>query len=437
MNWELAFQSTWNATIVFAGALAVGLLCYVFYRRKKERIPPRVFKLLVLLRSLAVLVIALFLLKPVIRYSRTEKENTIALVLLDISESMGIKDAAEGKTRLKAAMDALGEDKLLEKLQEKQKVHTYTFGSFVTEIENPDQFVKKSGLPESEEAHKATAIGEAIKETVSRIGESAISGLILLSDGINTKGADPQDVARFLGVPVYTLLAGGKMVEQGEFVDLGIASVPRDLEFIVDNKATIQIRVSNHGLGRFTEAERKLPLELKQKGENLASKHILFPASDGMREVEISYTPEKTGLYELELSFPVLEGETIEKNNKRTFTVRIIDPKIPTLLVEGTVRQEYKFLRHVLESDPNVEFTSVIKLRKDRFFHQGVDPGIKLNMGLPVHKKDYEKFDVIILGDISRREFSETQLEYLQEFVGDGGGLCVMGGYHAFGAGSS
>jgi uncharacterized membrane protein len=67
-----------------------------------------------------------------------------------------------------------------------------------------------------------------------------------------------------------------------------------------------------------------------------------------------------------------------------------------------------------------------------------VDPGIKLDYGLPVRKEDYEeKFDVVILGDIGRAEFTPLQLQYLKDFVTtSGGGLLTLGGYHAYGEGA-
>ena len=427
-NWEFAFTGNWPAATVLAvGALAIAL-GYLFYRSQRPQLRGLRFPLLCALRALAIAVAALFLLKPEIRFSRTEVEQTQVLVLQDVSESMGIRDATEGRSRLEAGLQVLKEApySLLERLSKVQTVRHFSFGAYTAEL-TPGKALRAE--------QKATAIGEALKEAVSRVGQLKLSGIVLLSDGVNTTGEDPGRVASVLGVPVFPVALGGKIGEQGKFHDVGIASTPRNLEFIVNNKATVRVRVSNFGLQNFTESERLLALSLREGDKPLADKPIPFPALNGTREVEIEYVPKELGIHRLTLSLPVLPGETVTENNARTFTVRVTDPKIRVLIVEGVVRTEYRFLRRTLESDPNVDLTSVVKLQKEQFLLQGVQPGIDLSRGLPAAREDFKKFDVVILGDIGREEFTDLQLEHLKGFVGDGGGLLVLGGYHAFGPG--
>ena len=115
--------------------------------------------------------------------------------------------------------------------------------------------------------------------------------------------------------------------------------------------------------------------------------------------------------------------------------MRVVDPKIRVLIVEGVIRSEYRFLRKVLGSDPTIEVTSVIKKNKEEFYQQDSDPGIDLSRGLPRNKEDLKKFDVVILGDIARAEFTDEQLQALKDFVSGGAGLLAIGGYHAYGPG--
>ncbi|GAG19200.1 unnamed protein product, partial [marine sediment metagenome] len=259
------------------------------------------------------------------------------------SQSMGIQDATEGRTRLEAARHLLRDEpyELLDRLARTQKVRFFTFGTFPTEAD-PD-------IPVQAE-RKATAIGEALQEAVVRVGETALSGVVLLSDGVNTAGEDPAKVARVLGVPVYSVALGGKVAERGKFIDIGIAGTPHSLEFIVNNKATIEVRLSNHGLTGFADGERQLDLSLYRGREKLADQSVQFPREDGAHEVRIEYTPKEVGIHKLTLVLPVLSGEVVEQNNRREFTVRVTDPKIRTLMVEGVVRAEYRFLRRVMES---------------------------------------------------------------------------------------
>ncbi len=76
-----------------------------------------------------------------------------------------------------------------------------------------------------------------------------------------------------------------------------------------------------------------------------------------------------------------LPGEPVTENNSREFIVRVMDPRIRVLIVEGVIRSEYRFLRKVLGSDPTIEVTSVIKKNKEEFYQQDSDPGIDLSRG--------------------------------------------------------
>jgi len=427
-SWQVAFTGTWPAWVVLGLGAAALALTWAFYRRKRGSVRPGVLRALTVLRAAAVVIVTLFLLKPVIRYSRTTKEQKTVAVLMDVSESMSIRDATEGRSRLEAGLHLLRGERhgLLRRLAEGQPVRLFSFGAFTAE-QDPRAPLRAE--------HKLTAIGDALRDVVTRVGEASLCGVVLLSDGVNTAGEEPHLVARGLGVPVYTVVLGGMVGKRGRFLDVGIASAPHNLEFIVNNEATLRVRVSNHGLSRFAPAERKLKLTLSGQGRELASTSVQLPAEDGVREVEVRYTPTETGIYKLTLSLPVLPGEVVKENNERSFTVRVTNPRIRTLLVEGVVRAEYRFLRRVLESDPNVELTSVVKLRRDRFYLQGVDPGIDLSRGLPSRKQDYAKFDVVVLGDIAADEFTAGQLQQLKDFVADGGGLLTMGGRNAYGSG--
>lgn len=426
-SWYLSFTGSWPTGVVLPVALAAVVLAHLFYRKKKARLAPGMFLVLSLLRTLAIVIAALFLLKPVICFSRTELEDKEVLLLVDVSESMSIKDALGGRTRLAAAVSLLHEEpfRLWDKLAADQVVRLFSFGAY-TRQEQP-------GSPLQPD-QKATALGEGLREALTHVGVESVGAVVLISDGNSNAGEDPVTVARTCPLPVYTVSVGGK-AEKGEFYDVGVSSTPHNLEFIVNNKATVNVRLRNFGLQSFAERDRELTLTLSKGGEELAATQILFPSRNATRNADIEFTPRELGIHKLVLSLPVIPGEMVTENNTRAFTVRVIDPRIRTLQVEGVARAEYRFLRRVLESDPNIELTSIIKLQKDKFLWQGIDPGVDLTRGLPTRKEDFEKFDVVVLGDIAREEFNIAQLEDLKDFVYGGGGLLAMGGYHAYGPG--
>jgi len=427
-NWQFTFTGTWPAGIVALIAAAAVALTFLFYRAKRAQLSRRAFILLTVLRALVIVATALFLMKPVLRFSRNRAEQNEVIVLQDVSQSMGIHDTIAGRSRLEAGLFLLREApyRILEKLSNTHKVRFFTFGSATAEREASGQFQANE---------RATALGDALKESVAQVGQQSAAAVVLLTDGVPTAGEDPRKVARTLGVPVFPIALGGRMAERGKFFDIGVADVPHNLELIVNNIGKLKFTLSNIGIEGLSDAERALTMTLKYKDQIVATAPVKFPAQNGSREAEMEYTPKEVGVQKLSVALPALPGEPITENNSREFIVRVVEPKIRVLIVEGVIRSEYRFLRKVLGSDPTIEVTSVIKKNKEEFYQQDSDPGIDLSRGLPRNKEDWKKFDVVILGDIARTEFTDEQLQVLKEFVSGGAGLLVIGGYHAYGPG--
>ncbi len=431
-DWEVAFTGEWPALLVICGALAAVVTACLFYRRHREKLSRRALRILSALRAATIMALAVCMLQPVLRFTVAEATRTTVALLVDVSESMKIRDAAGGSSRLEAAQSLLLEKPtdILRRLKRVQDVRVFTFGAVTGEVREPDD------LRRAKPDQKATALGEALKDAVREVGQSNVSALVVLTDGVSTQGEEPEAAARMLGVPVFPAALGGRLVEQGRFRDVGIVSVPQNPQLIVNNRARLEIEVSGRGLGALSESAREMTLLLEtEEGENLAETAVRWPADDGTTRVELEFVPERVGIQRMRARLPELEDETVKENNSRTFTIQVTDPRIRVLMVEGTVRSEYRFLRRALESDPNLEVSSVVKLSGRRFLVQGVQPGVDLSRGLPARPEDYQEFDVVVLGDIGREEFTGVQLELLKDFVDEGGGLLALGGYHAFGAG--
>ena len=106
-HWEIAFTGTWPALLVLSGGAAAAALAWAFYRRKRPVLPTRTFAMLAALRLLAIGVVTVFLLQPVLRVARTEARQAVVAVVVDASESMGIRDTADERSRLDAAVGLL------------------------------------------------------------------------------------------------------------------------------------------------------------------------------------------------------------------------------------------------------------------------------------------------------------------------------------------
>mgnify|MGYP000070018519 CR=1 FL=1 len=430
-QWDFALTGSWPAWLVLGLGCIAAVVSYFFYRRKQDLLTPRKFWLLSGLRALLILVAALFVLKPVIRMTRTELQSAQTAVLVDTSRSMSIEDAVGGSSRLDAARSFLASDKggILGEIQTSQDVKLFAFDETSRNLSGKDE------LENLKAGGRATGLGQAMEEIADRMKSESLSGIVLLSDGVSTFGPSPARVAREVPVPFFSVAVGGKLSQRGEFIDLGIGDLPNTPELIVQNEAELSIPVKGIGLADYSAPRRTVELTLSRDGETITTSTVKLPPEDATRSVKLKYVPQETGVHRLTVSLPALPEEVVQENNERTFTARVVDPSFKVLMVEGSVRAEYRFLRRTLVSDPNADVTAMAKLRKDRFLLQGKDPGIDLSRGLPAREGDFEYFDVIIIGSIASKEFTSLQLEYLTSYVENGGSVLFMGGYSAFGDG--
>ena len=427
-RWNIVLRGGQPSLAVAVGAAVAVALAMACYMRKRSAVGALSLFVLTALRSLAIVLVALFLLQPVLRIAYTETRRTHVAVLVDVSGSMRVPDAVNGETRVRAAAAVLrsGPADVLRRLADTHDVSLFTFGAVTSPVARPED------LDALRAEQRATAPGQALRVAVDEVGLKDLSGIVLLSDGIATQGEDAEKVAEaFEMVPIFPVAMGGRK----SFPDVGVAGVPAVPEFIVNNEATLKVDLGRTGLQELSDPERRLELKLNHGGQTLVSRTVQFPPADGTQQVALTFVPQRPGVMRLSLELDALRDELVTENNSRSFTVRATDPRIRVLIVEGVVRSEYRFLRRVLESDPNIELTGVIKLSGGRFFLQGVDTGMDLSRGLPARQEDFDKFDVVIMGDIGRDEFTGAQLADLRAFVDAGGGLCVLGGYHSFGAG--
>ncbi len=105
--------------------------------------------------------------------------------------------------------------------------------------------------------------------------------------------------------------------------------------------------------------------------------------------------------------------------------VRVVENKIKVLYVDGMPRWEYRYLKNALIRDETIDVSCFLASADFDFPQEGDLP---LAM-LPAKEEELATYDVIILGDVPRKVFSDAQLELFQRFVEKlGGGLLMEAG---------
>lgn len=397
---------------VAAAALAAAVVAWWAYARPPVDLTRRQRAILTALR-LSVLLVVLFLLLRPLRTEPVPPGGGVVAVLVDHSRSMAIPDA-DGVPRIDAAREIV-RDRLLPALGESFEVEVLAFGEALAAA---DVDALAAGASRSE-------IAAALDAVPAWFGGRAMTGIVVVSDGVATGGRDVAEVAARSPAPVYTLGIGNLRPGPDREVTALEAGQPVGTGSAVDVSATIV----SHGFG-----EASFDVRLSADGR-LVGVRRMRPGRDGAPVIavfRVAPDPALVSTYTVEV--PVDAAELVSGNNRRQVLVRPPDRPRRLLLVEGSPGYEHSFLKRTWLADPGIAFDAVVrKGQNDRgeqtFYVQG-DPArtATLAAGYPRTREALFRYDAVVLANIEAEFFRPDQLAMTAEFVSErGGGLLLFG----------
>ncbi len=418
-QWFLRYQpSFW----VLLALLAIVALFVLGYRRTASPLSRKWHALLFGLRFLSIGVLLFCLMEPTLSVSTVVSQKSAVLVLVDDSESMSIPDAPERQSRVAQVRAWLGATtqtgSLLQRLQENFRVETFRFSRNV------------EPLPAASELRgqgKSTNLSQALAFAARRAQQSALSGVVLITDGAASAGSDPLQTARELvaaQVPLFTVGVGTKLATDVQIAKVNAA--PAVLEnAVVEISALVQTRDYN---GVSTN------LELRE-GNTVVQRQAVTLREPSTR-VTMQFTPPRAGFAQYTLALPLQPQELVANNNQKSFLVNNRTRAARILYVEELHPWEFKFISRALEGDAATQLTALLKTGPEKFYRLGLrDPG-ELAKGFPRQRTELFGYHAIVFGSVPASFFSKEQLQLVHDFVAErGGGFMMLGGMKAFAQG--
>lgn len=416
---------------------------------------------LMTLRLLLVSLFVLLLVKPVLMITLNDPVREKLLVLLDDSESMGIKDqrsAPEDVNRAALAANLLAPDaglgaplpagidkwksasrsdilgavtansrlNLWARLEEKADLHFYRFGRDLHDLgavasgQPGDGLV--SGVPELLKrltfAEQFTAFGDSIRQLLEENRGQPVAGILLVTDGANNTGAPPEEIAelaREANVPLYTYgigITGPRDVIVRELAGPRGAFIKERAEF------SVKVRAPGY-------TGQTVTLHLRANGREVDKKEIRL-SGDSEAEYRLGFEPQEKGEVRVEASIDPLEGESSRDNNVATTKVRVLDNQVKVLYVEQEPRWDFRYLLSTLQRDRRLAVKCVLF---DGGAELADEPGTVFLKGFPATREELVSNEIIVLGDVEPAALGEANMKLLNEWVGEiGGGLIFMAG---------
>ena len=396
---------------------------------------------LMALRCAAILALLLVLFKPAITVTAGEDEFRVRLpILVDRSGSMATADEAGVPERYIQAVQMLATQQ--ERLNKHFRPSWYHFAERVQQVEKLDML---AALRPAGAGTDGTDLAAAIRAAVADHSRKDLPGLLILTDGIHNTSQRVLDAAVEAGVPIYTIGVGTVNETLAGRRNIQLISTDAPMEAVKNNVATITVQVKMTALAsvpgevRLYEGDSDQPVDTQQlwTDKNIATLTVKMkwtprerPGGGGDAAEGRKIADVRT----LRIEVPPNPSESVTEDNAAELHVLVIEPRIRVLYVEGTIRPEYKYLRRLLDSDPNIEFMALVRISGNKFWAQGALSGRKLTR-LPTTADDFALIDVLMLGDLDRTFLTTGQLEKIRQFVNDGGGLLMLGGHNSFGPG--
>ena len=418
--------------VLVAAALTVATFWY--YAQARPPLTRARWLQLSLLRSLTLAIFALLLTHPVLFTTLQERVRGELLVLVDLSQSMNLKDGrttpedlaragiglglldpdggtgqklsdegartAAGLSRLDLVQAVAANTKLAlwSKLNDKVDLSFYGLGRDLTELNGTRPSASQHfGTTEAAAFFKglhatqsATAIGDGLRQLLQQKKGEPIAGGLLITDGANNLGFDPMEaagLARQAHVPLYTYGVG---ITSPIDISLSRLEGPSVIQVRERSVFTVQVR----GLGL---KGRRVNLVLKARGVQIDQKTVTF-SDEASHPVQLTYVPRGVGEVPLEASIAPIAGEVVKTNNQAGAQVRVVDQKLRVLMVEQYPSWDFQYLLAMMQRDRRIAVKAV-------FFYG--DPGLFLEPNspyletMPVTKAELYPYQVVVLGDIS------------------------------------
>jgi hypothetical protein len=427
--------------------LGVGLL----YRRDTQELSVGMRWGLLLLRCTALAGLLFFFLDLQKRTTREIIADGEVVVLVDVSQSMGITDEpligpGESSARYERVAAALGESPLLDELREGNNVIVSGFDSEVVRLAMLD---RKAALvdrgetvvipADSSEQQRydwvkmlqprgaETRVGDALRQELEMPRQGSLAGIVLISDGVENAGSKAvaaAELAQTTGVPIFAIGIGSVEPQRSVLVSDLVAprrAFPGDL-------LTVTAHVQGSGFaGRAVQAELTCQPagDPTARREHIASERITLGENSQLVPIHFELESPTVGRFKYVVEIGPLAGDTNREDNRREVEVDIVDRKTRVLLIAGGPSRDYRFLRTLLFRDHSMEVDVLLQSALSEI-SQEAD---RILNAFPKQKNDLYEYDCIVAIDPDWTKLDAAQIELLDGWVAsEAGGLVATAG---------
>lgn len=319
-------------------ALGAGSLAWYMYRkdRSNRNFPASARIALALFRFSALFLIALFLLKPLVKTIERELEPPLLIIAQDNSRSLLLgSDSSFYRNEWPAALQALQSD-----LGERYEVQSFRFGENLQEgIENIDY------------SDQLSDYSKALDGLYNRFSKRNIGAVILAGDGIYNAGSDPRYGTQSLQAPHFSIALGDTSKRR----DLRILEVGYNKIAYLGNRFPLEI-VSE---SRKAQGER-MRVSILHKGALRYSEELNIENDYLLDQRQVFLDADEAGIQKFTVRIDAIEGETSLINNVQEIYIEVIENKQKVLVAAASPHPDVAAIANAIGSNKNYEVERVL-----------------------------------------------------------------------------
>jgi hypothetical protein len=332
---------TWVWPLLLLAAVGGAVWVRRVYRRTVPQPSPSTRRLLVVLRTAAVVIVLLAVARPLLVLDRDVREPAVVAVVLEDSGSMALRDRDDRPTRWRQAVGvAAAIDSTL--------AASGTGAEFVLLRGNGRDALEPTDLA-SARVDTPTAVGSDLPAIVTRTRQRLLTrslrGIVVLSDG-------HSDAGRSEGRPGRTpLWLAGVGDPEGQ-ADRRLADLRYPDAVHVGEPLLVDVAVRQQAAA----SGDSLRVRLRHEGRVVDER--AGPAAD-LRRWELTWTPTEVGLAVLEVEVAALDNERFLANNRATLAVDVQKDRARVLLLGPTAGWDARFLAQAALAEPRLALETV------------------------------------------------------------------------------
>jgi len=399
----------WLIYAAVAGAVGLALFWYWRYLRRETAT-----WVLALLRVAFFLTLGWCLLRPLLKESYATALRPRFLVLVDTSASMQLAPKENLPTRWTTASQ-LAAQPWQKTLAKRAEIETYAFATDLGE--------RVVDLGQLQPTGATTHLREALRKLVERYRGQPLGGVLLLTDGIDTRETTTDWAGVPWPCPIYTVPLE-PLQAWDEEPDVRVTKVDTPRRVIAGWESKLTAVIGGSGT-----RGQMLSVQVFENDRLIEEQPTQLPTEGGTREVSFMLQHPTVGNFTYTVVCPPLPGEVITNDNRYAISVQVVDTKNRLLYVEGPPRFESKFLTRALQANQTITPLIFLQGANKKFFTVGQRGSMTADMSA----EQLAQFKIVILGDLTAEVLGETRARALLKFVEDGGSLVLLGGPNAWG----